>query len=233
MATATRTRRTTKATKPAPAPEPEVVEEDEELEEEEVLEDDEVEELEEDEVPVKGAKSAASAKARTQAAVTFGMSHLADHISAQNGGKKVTTRELRMLARKMARDGAGRINREIVAGNRSRYDWPKGLDEPEVQAIIAAYNGGELEAEKNEKLAALKAQKDAQRAAKKAAEAALEEEDDDEEEEAPAPRRKPAAKAAAKPAAKKAATPARRTAKKAPVVVEDDSDEELDLDDED
>lgn len=198
MATATKRR-----TKPV---EPEPVEEEEEVEE--------VEELEEDEVEDVPNKRAASAQKRAKAAVTFGMAHLAEYLSNETG-KNITTRELRQLARKMARDETGRVNREIVAGNRSRYDWPS-IDHPEVQAIIAAYHGGELEADKKEKLDALKASKAAKVAAKKAA---LEE--DVEEVQAP-PKRKPAAK--------KTVTKRTVTKKPEPVVEEDDEDLEIDDD---
>ena len=97
--------------------------------------------------------------------VTFGVSDLAKWLSAKFD-KKVTPRELRTLIRKMARDGSGRVDREIKAGNRSRYDWPDGLKDPEVKAIVLAFKNGELEADKQEKLQALKDRK-----AKKTAEA--------------------------------------------------------------
>lgn len=128
-------------TKATPPPEPEEIEDDDELEE---LEEDEVEET-------------APAKKAAQQAVTFGVSDLAKHLQAQ--GHKVDARGLRTLIRKMARDGSKRVEREIVAGNRSRYDWPKGLKDPEVKKIIAAFLGGELEQDKQEKLAALKERK--------------------------------------------------------------------------
>jgi hypothetical protein len=113
-----------------------------------------------------------------QEEVTFGASDLAKHLS-EGRDKPVSTRELRTLIRKMARDGKGRVKREIIAGNRSRYNW-SGVDDPEVVAIIKAFNDGELEADKQEKLQALKDRKAAQRAEKAAA---AEEEDDEEVEE--------------------------------------------------
>lgn len=164
---ATATKRAAK--KSAPAPEPEV--DDLELEE-----DEELEELEADEVEEAPKKSAAQE-------VTFGVSDLAKWLTEKTG-KKVTPRELRTLIRKMARDGKGRVDRVITAGNRTRYDWPDGLRDPEVKAIVKAFKDGELEADKQEKLQALKDRK----AAKKTAE--------------PAP-----AKKAAKKATKKAAAP--------------------------
>lgn len=104
----------------------------------------------------------------------FGVSDVADLIQVRTG-KTVKTRDLRTLLRKMARDG--RLDREIVAGNRDRWTW-EGPEDPEVEKILEAYEAGELEQDKQEKLAALKERKAAQRAAAKAeAESA----DDDEE----------------------------------------------------
>lgn len=162
---------TKKATKKSqPAPEPEEL--DEELEE---LEED----VEEDAAPKKKGRSDE---------VTFGASDLARHLS-EKSGKTVSARELRTLIRKMARDGSGRVTREIIQGNRSRYNW-SGVDDPEVQAIVAAFEGGELEADKKAKLDALKARKAEKKAtgepvtkkskkAKKAAPAPVEEDDED------------------------------------------------------
>lgn len=168
--------KTKKTAKPKPAPEPDVVDEDLELEE---VDADEVE-------------GASTKKGGAQQEVTFGASDLARHLS-ETSGKTVSARELRTLIRKMARDGSGRVNREITAGNRTRYNW-SGVDDPEVQAIIAAFNAGELEADKQAKLQQLKEQKAAKKAAgeptgkkakkgkgKKAAKPAVEVEEDDDE----------------------------------------------------
>jgi hypothetical protein len=95
--------------------------------------------------------------------VTFGASDLAKYLS-EKSGKTVSPRELRTLIRKMARDGKGRVNREITPGNRTRYNW-SGVDDPEVQAIIKAFNSGELEADKKAKLEELKARKAEKKAA--------------------------------------------------------------------
>jgi hypothetical protein len=178
MATGTKSKSTkSKKAAEAPAPEPQETDELEELEE---LEEDEVEET-----PAK--------KGGAQQEVTFGASDLARHLS-EKAGKTVSARELRTLIRKMARDGSGRITREITPGNRTRYNW-SGIDDPEVQAIIAAFEGGELEADKKAKLEELKARKAEKKAAgeptgkkakkgKKAAkkEAVVEEIDEDDEE---------------------------------------------------
>jgi hypothetical protein len=199
MAARTSNRRTaTKSAQAKPKPAPEPVEE--ELEELEAESEDfeEIEEAEPETAPAKGAKTA-----RRDDQVTYGVAHLAKYLSEQTG-KEVTTRELRTLIRKMARDDSGRVNREIVAGNRSRYDWPLGLKDPEVKAIVKAYLGGEAEEAKKQALAALQ-----ERNAKKRAEAAK---------TAPA---KPTAK---KAAVKKVAEPVEE--------VDDEDDEELDFGDE-
>lgn len=114
-----------------------------------------------------------------EAEVVFGVSDIAELIKVKTG-KEVKTRDLRTLLRKMARDG--RLNREIVAGNRERWTWT-GPQDPEVDTIIEAYENGELEADKIEKLNALKERKAAQRAAKKAEEAEAEEATDGDDEE--------------------------------------------------
>lgn len=202
----TRTRAKAKA-----APEPEVTDEDDDLET-----------LEEDEVT--DAKPATKSTAQE---VTFGVRDLCDLIKTETG-KDVTPREIRTLIRKMARDGSGRVEREIVPGNRSRYDW-SGPNDPEVRKILVAFGAGELEADKQEKLAALKERKAAQTAAKKKAAAAAEvEEDDTEEDEAPAAKPAPRRRAAAKKT-----TATRRTRKPAPEPEPVEDDEELDFDDSD
>ncbi len=104
----------------------------------------------------------------------FGVSDVAEIIKVETG-KVVKTRDLRTLLRKMARDG--RLDREIVPGNRDRWIW-SGPDDPEVEKIIEAFKAGELEEDKKAKLQALKDRKAEQRAAKKAEEES--EEDDDE-----------------------------------------------------
>lgn len=141
--------------------------------------EDEVEELEE-------AQEAPKGKGKKDD-VVFGVADIAAHLTEKTG-KKVTTRELRTLIRKMARDGSGRVNREVIPGNRTRYSW-SGIKDPEVQAIIDAFDSGELEADKKEKLAALKEQKAKKKAAKdkaeggKKAKKAKKEEPEDEDDE--------------------------------------------------
>ncbi len=128
------------------------------------------------------AAKAKPAPAKTEAPAEdlaiFGVSDVADLIQVRTG-KAVKTRDLRTLLRKMARDG--RLDREIVAGNRARWEFD-GPSDPRVEAILEAYENGELEADKQEKLAALKERKAAQRAAAKdAAEAEAEDEELEEE----------------------------------------------------
>lgn len=131
--------------------------------------------------PVKkqtAAKPAPKAPETTAEDATFGVSDVADLIEVRTG-KTVKTRDLRTLLRKMARDG--RLDREIVAGNRARWEFD-GPEDPRVTAIVEAFESGELEADKQEKLAALKERKAEQRAAAKAS-AEAEEGDDEELEE--------------------------------------------------
>ena len=114
----------------------------------------------------------------TEEETAFGVSDVVELIAVRTG-KTVKTRDLRILLRKMARDG--RLNREIIAGNRNRWVWD-GPEDPEIDAILEAFEAGELEADKKEKLEALKKRKADQKAAA-AAEAADAESDDEELEE--------------------------------------------------
>ena len=217
MAAATKTKGKT-AAKKAPAKKAPVVEveelETEELETEELddevedADDEELEELEEDEV----AESAPAKKGKAKAAsqdITFGIQDLVA-LCIKKTGKQTDPRGLRTLIRKMARDESGRVEREITQGNRSRYNWT-GPNDPEVAAIVAAFAGGELEAEKKAKLDKLKADKAAKTAAAKEA-------------GEPLPKKK-----------KKAAEvgPVSKKKKAAPVVEEVEDDEELDFDEDD
>lgn len=125
---------------------------------EEVEDDLELDELDEDvEEETSDGKGSSNA-------VTFGVRDLSEYLSKKLG-KEIKPKDLRTLIRKMAREAKPRVNREVVAGNRSRYDWVDGLQDPEVQAIIAAVTKGELEQGKKEALEALKARKAEQKAA--------------------------------------------------------------------
>lgn len=215
MAAATRTRRAT--TKPAKT-EP-VEEEPEELEVEDTEDvDEDMEELEEDEV---ADEKPATKKSSAVAEITFGIRDLVELIKKKTG-QDTDPRGIRTLIRKMARDGSGRVNREITPGNRTRYDW-SGPNDPEVVKILKAFSDGELEAEKQAKLTQLKENKAAKTAAKKAAASTEVEEADEDDAPAKPARRKTTAK-------KTTAAPARRTRKAPePELVEDD--EELELED--
>ncbi|PYS90468.1 MAG: hypothetical protein DMF62_04715 [Acidobacteria bacterium] len=125
------------------------------------LDDDvELEELGEeiDDTPKKKAKRADSPD--------FGIQELCAFLERQTG-KGYKPREVRTLIRKMARDGSGRVEREIVPGNRARYSWT-GTKDPQVQAILAAVKEGEIESSRKEALDKLKVQSNAKKDAKKA-----------------------------------------------------------------
>lgn len=128
-------------------------------------------------VKTKAAKPApAPEPVAEEAEEVFGVADVASLIKTRFA-KDVKTRDLRTLLRKMARDG--RLNREIVAGNRARWEF-EGPEDPEVEAILEAFGAGELEADKKEKLEALKSRKAEQRAAAKAEKEAAEADDDEE-----------------------------------------------------
>lgn len=128
--------------------------------------EDEVEltELDEDadEAPAKGKGKSAPA------ADTFGVRQLIA-LAKEKYGKEYTPREVRTLLRKLARDGAG-VNREIVAGNKSKYEWT-GPDDPEVKVVLKAIKGGKIEESKKAALDKLKSDKAAKVAAKAKADA--------------------------------------------------------------
>ncbi len=130
--------------------------------------------------PAKAATKKAAAKPAPAPAATedvFGVTQIAEIIQTRTG-KVVKNRDLRTLLRKMANDG--RLEREIIAGNRTPWSW-SGPEDPEVELIVEAFENGELEADKKAKLDALKERKAAERAAKKAAEEEAAEEVDEEE----------------------------------------------------
>lgn len=164
------------------------------------VEDDDVELEELDEA---AEEDGAKAKKKRADAPAFGIQELCAHLTAKTG-KEYKPREVRILLRKMARDGSGRIEREITPDNRSRYSW-EGPKDPQVKLIVAAVTAGEIEEGKKaalDKLKQDKAAKDALAGKTKKAKA----------EEAPAK-------------AKKAKAPA-------PPVDDDDDDLEIDDDDE-
>lgn len=140
----------------------------------------ELEELDEDEAEDTQPKKS---KKGSDDEVAFGASDLAALLSEKTG-KKITARDLRTQLRRMARRGD--IERDIVAGNKSRYSW-SGPNDPEVKKIIKAVLAGEMEDAKKEQLAKLKeqkAKKDAKKKkGKKAAAKVVEEDDDDDDDD--------------------------------------------------
>lgn len=137
-----------------------------EVEVEEIEEAEEVEELEDLDADVEEDEAPKSKKGKTsngQPAVTFGVADLCKLIKEKTG-KEYSTRDMRTLIRKLARDENPKVDREIKAGNRTRYDWPKGAKDPEVKAIIAAVEGGEIETARKATLDKLKSDKAAKKA---------------------------------------------------------------------
>lgn len=141
------------------------------------VEDDEVDEVEEAETSTKAAEPE-----------VWGVRNLIALIKAKTE-KEYSPREVRTLLRKLAREGGG-VEREIIAGNKSRYSWT-GADDPEVKAVLKAVKGGAIEAAKKAALDKLKSDKAAKNAAKastdakagkgKAAAPAADDEDEDED----------------------------------------------------
>ena len=148
-----------------------------------VIDEDEVE-LEEVEEVTEPAKAEKAAEPEV-----WGVRNLIALIKKKTG-KDYNPREVRTLLRKLAREGGG-VEREIVAGNKSRYSWT-GSKDPEVLAVLKAVEGGAIETAKKDALAKLKADKAAKTAASekekpkakaKAAAPAPDEDDEDEDED--------------------------------------------------
>jgi len=112
--------------------------------------------------------------------VTFGVADLCKLVEEETD-KQYKPKDMRTLIRKLAREG--KVDREIVPGNKSRYDW-SGPKDPEVLRIVKAVKAGGIEAGRKEALDSLKERNAAKRAAAKAAKekAAAESTDDDVEE---------------------------------------------------
>lgn len=123
------------------------------------VEEEEVEEVEEAEAPA----------AKAAEPEVWGVRNLIALIKKRTG-KEYNPREVRTLLRKLAREGAG-VDREIVAGNKSRYSW-SGSKDPEVLAVLKAVESGAIEKAKTEALAKLKSDKAAKTAAAQKAEPA-------------------------------------------------------------
>lgn len=165
-------RRRTAATKPAP--EPEVVEDEDMFEE--VDEDEEADDLDlEDDVeeeppakPARGRKPAAKAAAvpAKKTASGFDSNWLATHVNETLDGQNLTSRDVRMLLRKLAQSGD--LARE-VGTDRNRYEFPKGANDPIVKKVVAQVKAGALKAAKAEGLAGAKAAGERKKAAAKTA----------------------------------------------------------------
>lgn len=162
------------------APEPEAIEELDDLEElEEVADDADLEELEEEPaptpakrtrakaVPAKATKAAPTKAAAAQAAdrSEFDSNWLAAYVTEETG-IEYDGRAVRMLLRKLAKEGL--LAREIGT-DRSRYDFPKGANDPTVKAVIKLIKSGEAAAVKREGLETAKATAAAKKAPAKAA----------------------------------------------------------------
>lgn len=149
--------------KAAAAVEPEV-EEIEELDELEELEDPE-EEVEE--APKSKGKKAAPAKATPPAKKAapaaekseYDSAWLAEYVTEETG-QEYDARGIRMLLRKLAKDGL--LERE-VGTDRSRYVFPKGPNDPTVKQVVKLVKSGADKAIKNESLNDIKAKKAAER----------------------------------------------------------------------
>lgn len=153
----------------------EEVEDDDLILDEEDDEDDEVEDVvkptRKKATATKG-KAEAKKKVRKMPEITFGVRDLCEYLTAHNDkGKEYKPKDVRALIRRMAREDDPRVDREIVAGNKTRYDWPDGLKDPEVKRIIKAVTSGEIETARMEALNKLKERKAEKEAAapKKAA----------------------------------------------------------------
>lgn len=172
MATATKTR----TTKAKPAPEPEVEEIDDlELDE---PEDDEIDEVEDTPAPKKATKAKAKAAAKDDKPA-FGTAELAAHVSEATG-KTYDGKAIRVLLRKMAKDG---VIARTVGEDRARYSFT-GPNDPQVKAIVKAVKSGAIEAERKaslDKVKANKASKATPAKSTKARPAAVEAEDEVEE----------------------------------------------------
>lgn len=168
-------RRRTATTKPAVAPE--VVEDDDLFEEPEDEETDDLElDDEEDDEPepapkTRARKTTTKAAAKTAAPAAakgsgFDSNWLAGHINETLDGQNLTSRDVRMLLRKLAANGD--LARE-VGTDRNRYEFPKGANDPIVKKVIAQVKSGALKAAKAEGLATAKAAGAAKKTAAKAA----------------------------------------------------------------
>lgn len=209
-------RASTKAAAPVEEPDEDEFEEMEEGTDEIDAEDDddleELEEVDEEEEETPPAKGKAKPKAKAapkQPTIQYGSPWLASYITEKTGDT-YDSRGIRMLLRKLARDG--NFDRTI-GEDRGRYEFT-GPNDPTVKAVLAMVKSGEAKELKQAGLDAVKQKAAEKKAAAKAAAEAEADEVEEIEEEAPKPRRRAAAPKASAPAK---ATPAkaapRRTAR--------------------
>lgn len=171
---------------------------DEDVEEVEDDDLDEVEEVEE-EAPApkatRGKKAAAAKKTTTAKAAPKVQGSGNDSVwlasvVTKNTNKTVDSRGIRVLLRKLAKEG---VLPRVIGEDRGRYDFPNGTKDPVVIEVIKRVKAGALDVAKGEGLAAARAAK-----ARKAA-----------ENQPPAPKATPAKNTAKKTTAK--AAPAKAT----------------------
>lgn len=166
--------------KGAAKPAVEVIEDDtfEDVEDDDLEDaDDDLEELDDEDEPErapkakKGAKKATPTKAKAGEAATspkrspssgFDANWLATHVNETlEPDTELTSRDIRMVLRRLAKDGV--LERE-VGTDRTRYDFPKGANDPIVKAVVKHIKSGALKAEKKANLDAVKAKGAARKA---------------------------------------------------------------------
>lgn len=139
--------------------------------------------------PVEEVEEAAPAQSNVR-----GTAWLTEHVN-EECGTDMTSAQVRTLLRRMVRNGE--LEREI-GEDRSRYEFPKGANDPIVKAVVKAVKSGEAKEAQRERLEQVKAKASAKSAA------------------------------AEKPAAKKAAPKGRSRSKaKAAEVIDDDDFEDI------
>lgn len=107
-------------------------------------------------------KAAPAPKAAAQPTIEFGSAWLVEHVNEQ-AGTSYSASSLRILLRKLTKEGVLARDSE----GRSRYNFPKGANDPQVKAIVKAVKSGAAETARQERLDELKATRKA--APKKAA----------------------------------------------------------------
>lgn len=105
-------------------------------------------------------KAAAKTETTEKAAVEVKDTNWLAGVIADKTGKEYTTYQLRILLRKLTKDG-------VIERGEGRYTF-KGVNDPTVKAIVKAVKDGALEAETKEKTATAKKQAAAKRTAAKA-----------------------------------------------------------------